>query len=135
MLKSEYLATLVTLILTGTVFIYVRIRKRSTFPLPPGPKKLPLLGNLFDFPTSREWLTYAKLCKEHSMRWQLDLSRSIVANLTFFFSQDSDIIHLGALGLDFVILNSFDDAVELLEHRSSNYSDRSVASRCSARQT
>ena len=65
MLKSDYLAILATLVLTA--FIYIRIRKRSRLPLPPGPKKLPLLGNLFDLPTSHEWLTYAKLCKQYSM--------------------------------------------------------------------
>ena len=123
MLKSDYLAILATLIVTA--FIHIRrIQKRSTL-LPPGPKKLPLLGNLFDLPTSHEWLTYAKLCKEYSMYGGLELFiQSLIQ-----YSLDSNIIHLGALGLDFIILNSFDDAVELLEKQSSNYSDRSVVSR------
>ena len=129
MLKSDYLAILATLVLTA--FIHVKIRKRSTLPLPPGPKKLPLLGNIFDLPTSYEWLTYAKLCKEYGMFGGLEL----FIQLLIQHFQDSDIIHLGALGLDFVILNSFDEAVELLEKRSSNYSGRSVALRFSARLT
>jgi hypothetical protein len=65
MLKSDYLAILATLILVA--FIRIRIRKLSRLPLPPGPRELPLLGNLFDLPTSQEWLTYAKLCKEYSI--------------------------------------------------------------------
>ena len=64
MLKSDYLAILATLVLTA--LIHMRVKQRSRLPLPPGPKKLPLLGNLFDFPASHEWLTYAKLCKEYS---------------------------------------------------------------------
>lgn len=28
--------------------------------LPPGPKKWPLLGNLLDMPTAKEWLTFAQ---------------------------------------------------------------------------
>ena len=130
MLKSDYLAILASIVLTA--FIHVKIRKRSTLPLPPGPKKLPLLGNLFDFPTSHEWLTYAKLCKEYSMYGDFEL---FIQSLIQRFRLDSEIIHLGALGLDFIILNSFDDAVELLEKRSSNYSDRSVTLRFSARLT
>ena len=113
--KSDYLAILATLVLTA--FIHVRTRKRSRFPLPPGPKKFPILGNLFDFPKSHEWLTYAKLCKEYSMYRGFEL----FIQLLIEYSLDSNIIHLRALGLDFIILNSFDDAVELLEKRSSNY--------------
>jgi hypothetical protein len=118
MLKSDYLAILAALVLTA--FIRIRMKKHSRLPLPPGPKKLPLLGNLFDLPTSHEWLTYAKLCKEYGMYGGLELFTQLLIRR----SQDSNIIHLGALGLDFVILDSFDDAVELLEKRSSIYSDR-----------
>ncbi|KAJ7146683.1 cytochrome P450 [Mycena epipterygia] len=77
-------------------------RTRSRLPLPPGPKKLPLVGNLFDIPAERQWETYHQWSKEI----------------------DSDIIHVDAAGTSIVVLSSMEAIRELFERRSSLYSDR-----------
>ncbi|KAF4598059.1 hypothetical protein EYR38_006453 [Pleurotus pulmonarius] len=100
------------LILSSTVFtliavLYLRQRfsKRGTeytWPLPPGPKRLPFIGNLLDMPKHLEWVTFRK--------WARDL--------------DSDIIHIDLMGNHVIILDSFEAANDLLEKRSSRYSSR-----------
>lgn len=42
------------------LFLYVVRRKRHTLPLPPGPKGLPMIGNVLDIPSKNQWLTYWK---------------------------------------------------------------------------
>ncbi|KAJ7252570.1 cytochrome P450 [Mycena rebaudengoi] len=85
----------------------VNRRRPSHLPLPPGPKKLPLFGNLFGLPSEFEWETYVK--------WSKELG--------------SDIIHLSVAGKSIIILSSVDVIFDLLDQRSTIYSDRRVANR------
>ena len=39
--------------------------RRSRAARPPGPKGYPLIGNLFDLPKEKEWLTYADWGKKY----------------------------------------------------------------------
>ncbi|TRM58958.1 cytochrome P450 [Schizophyllum amplum] len=80
--------------------VYAR-RRRSLY-LPPGPRKLPIVGNLFDIPTTFEWERY--------MEWAREL--------------ETDIIHLDAAGQSIVVLDTYEACVDLLEKRSKVYSSR-----------
>ncbi|EMD33676.1 hypothetical protein CERSUDRAFT_141968 [Gelatoporia subvermispora B] len=70
-------------------------------PLPPGPKPLPLVGNALDVPSDLPWRTYAQWANTYG-----------------------DIIYVNVFGQPMIVLNALEDVVELLEKRSSNYSDR-----------
>ena len=103
-----------------TVFVvYWMNGKRQGRYLPPGPKKLPLIGNLLSMPRTLEWETFAKWGQEHGA-WLVDPPHSIHPNP----STDSNIIHTNALGTSIVILNSHKAAIDLLDARSSIYSSR-----------
>ncbi|KAJ7483541.1 cytochrome P450, partial [Mycena latifolia] len=88
--------------LAFVVLFYGLKRNRSRLPLPPGPKKLPLVGNLFDMPAQRQWEAYHKWSKEF----------------------DSDIIHLDVIGTSIVVLSSMEAVRDLFDKRSALYSDR-----------
>ncbi|KAJ6549995.1 hypothetical protein B0H19DRAFT_1378701 [Mycena capillaripes] len=72
-------------------------------PLPPGPRKLPFLGNLLNAPSKFPWETYMTGSKEYN----------------------SDIIHLNLLGQSVIALSSLEATDTLLEKRSVKHSDSS----------
>ncbi|KAI0306165.1 cytochrome P450 [Multifurca ochricompacta] len=79
-----------------------RRRRRPPFPFPPGPKGLPFIRNLLDVPSKYHWLAYENWAREIG----------------------SDIIHTELFGTHIIVLNSSKVANDLLEKRSSIYSDR-----------
>ncbi|KAJ6563069.1 cytochrome P450 [Mycena vulgaris] len=97
-------ATWATFALILLLFHGVRkhIQMRSSLPLPPGPKKLPLVGNLFNMPSTYAW----EACVEWSKIY------------------NSDIIHLDLAGTSVIVLSTLEATEALLEKRSSIYSDR-----------
>ncbi|KAF9790925.1 cytochrome P450 [Thelephora terrestris] len=73
----------------------------STFPCPPGPKPLPLIGNVLDVPLSSPWLVYTQWAKRYG-----------------------EITSFAIFGQRVVVINSLDVARDVLNNRSGIYSDR-----------
>ena len=92
--------------------------KRSSLPVPPGPKKLPLLENILDLPRNPQWPKFIEWGRQFSRFSVVHLSSEVTLVI------DSNIIHIYAAGNDFVIVNSFDVTIELGNRRSAIYSSR-----------
>jgi hypothetical protein len=100
--SPSLLLALAAVIAGLTQYLYRRLKPfHRRLPLPPGPKPLPLLGNLFDIPASRDYEIYTEWGKDYG-----------------------DVVHVNMLGQHLIILNSIEAANELLDQRSAIYSDR-----------
>ena len=82
-------------------WFYKRFINPKSLPLPPGPKPLPIIGNLRDMPSSDEWI----VATEWSKRF-------------------GDLVHVEVLGSHILYVNSLATARDLFDKRSTVYSSR-----------
>ena len=93
-------SALLAVFLVGIIILRT-VRSRGGFKLPPGPKPLPLVGNLFDLPKELDWVHWAKHKDVYGP----------ISSVTVF-------------GQTLIILNDLKAATDLFETRSNIYSNR-----------
>ncbi|THH18356.1 hypothetical protein EW146_g2619 [Bondarzewia mesenterica] len=86
-------------LLLALVYLIHRWRAGASSPLPPGPARLPLIGNLLDWPIQAGWLRFTEWSKIYG-----------------------DVVHIEIFGVHVVILNSVETAQGLMNQAI--YSDR-----------
>ncbi|CZR58241.1 related to cytochrome p450 [Phialocephala subalpina] len=92
----------VVLMLGSFVVWSLKSRKRSPYPLPPGPPGEPLIGHFRLIPALNPEQKYIEWGKQYG----------------------SDILYLNVLGRPIIVINSVKVAHELLDKRGANYADR-----------
>ena len=115
-----FLYALPILLLTAVVHRWFKRWRRSrSFLLPPGPKGLPIIGNVLDIPQGLPlWEGSMALGRQYSQ------STSSLTNDFSSFCVDTDVLYLNLFGKDMIILNSTKAISDLLDKRSKIYSDK-----------
>ncbi|GJE96529.1 cytochrome P450 [Phanerochaete sordida] len=99
-MSTAYALTCVLAGLASAYLFSTYLRRRTRYP--PGPKGLPVLGNIFDVPVDYPWIGFRAHGKQLG----------------------SDVVHYEVPGMYLVVLNSLDAVGDLLEKQSNVYSDR-----------
>ncbi|KAJ7659531.1 putative monooxygenase [Mycena rosella] len=94
-------ATVLAAIAVPVGYLLARKFREGTDSRPPGPRRWPLIGSVLEMPRSYQWLKFAEWAKTYG-----------------------SIVYLEAVGQPIVVLNSAKVAKDLLDQRSSLYSDR-----------
>lgn len=90
------------LLVVGLVFAaYIFIQKKNSAKLPPGPPRLPIIGNLHQAPADAAWVTFSKWIEQYGPLVSCDFG-----------------------GTNVIIIGDYDTARDLLDKRANIYSSR-----------
>ena len=112
---------LIDIFAVGVCLAWMLTTKTYSKPHPPGPKGLPLLGNMLDMPTSHEWLKAAE--------WKKVYGTYLMCFGDIRYTDErhwgvGDVIFLSVLGKSIVFLNSYKAVTDLMDKQSNACSSR-----------
>lgn len=89
---------------------------------PPGPKPLPIVGNVLSLSGKKPWETFTALSKEYGASFF-----QVSSTVTKWLIRDcslGDVVYLQVFGQPMIMLSSVEAVNDLFEGRSGIYSDR-----------
>jgi len=114
--------TSIPVVLLGLVAVFVVRYVRSPWrKLPPGPRGLPIIGNVLQLMDVR-WLLSMD-CKDRFGVYTI-IDHLLPSVLSWIHETTGEVMYINAAGQPTVVLNSLKSSFELLERRAINYSDR-----------
>lgn len=99
-----FAALVATAMVALAAFLYLSRKRMSSSPsspLPPGPPRLPVIGNIYQAPKSHAWLQYEEWGKAYG-----------------------PVVYLNMAGQSVIILSTFQAAHDLLNRQGANFADR-----------
>ena len=123
MFSTSMISIYIFLVLVAFSILKALFRSIRRISLPPGPKGLPLVGNILDMPVEREWLTFARWGEVWGSL-SLQPTPPIYVHLNTFIL--GDLCSITVLGQPIIIINSAEIACDMLDKKSAIYSDRPV---------
>ena len=97
-------------------------RRRQKLLLPPGPPRLPIIGNALDIPSKNMGTILRGLSAKYGEHFFICFVPSMMR--TAAHNVVGDVVYLEVFGQPMVLLGTHDAAKDLLERRSSKYSDK-----------
>lgn len=101
MAEMSFLPLFVSLILFVLLGRLLFSRNKKSFPLPPGPPALPIIGNLHQAPTAEAWKQFHEWTLQYGPIYKLQFGKDTL-----------------------IVLGEYETAHALLDQRSANYSSR-----------
>ena len=102
------------------VLKWLTSKKRHTLPLPPGPPRLPILGNALDMPKHDIHEAFRDMNVKYGGCYRYSSALTPVHDRLVA----GDVVYLEVLGQPIIVLGSHETALDLFEKRSAIYSDR-----------
>ena len=123
MLMPAILVTGALLFTLAGLALQRNYRKAKGYPFPPGPCRVPVIGNLFDMPRRMAWLSFSAMSQEYG-------EYGIYTTYTYTLTDQShdalegDLVYFKVLNQDIVVISSLRIINDLFNKRGEVYSDR-----------